>query len=256
VPRRLGGLCGRAEHEHNHITGMDLDYAPPIAWYRLRRTRRWALAAVWTAAATLAAIRWGPEAMRRAAIARAEYQCRTYAYVDRPIVTGQFQRTPDGVYGHVVWDANPAGAVPCLDRYRALAAPRMYAPGTTAFLHSRTSRSGRKFVVALDVYPTDRASAGQGFGYRCYAFQTGAAFAAERRERDGSWEIFGLPFVDGVRVSFYPGKPDPDDPAHFTLRFVASDGAEHIADGWVLDDGTVCIGNRLDGRPWKPSGLE
>ena len=97
VTRRLGGLCGRAEHEHNHITGMELDYAPPIPWYRLRRTRRWALAAVWTAAATLAAIRWGPEAMRRGAIARAEYQCRTHAYVDRPIVTGQFQRTPDGV---------------------------------------------------------------------------------------------------------------------------------------------------------------
>lgn len=235
---------------------MEIEYAPPLPWYRLRRTRRWVFMALWIAVATLAAIRWGPEAIRRASIAHAEYQCRTYAYIDRPIVTGQFRRTLDGVYGHVVWDANPAGAVLCLEQYRALAAPRMYAPGTPAFLHGRRSRSGREFIVALDVYPTDRASAGQGFGYRCYAFQTGAAFAAEHRERDGSWEVLALPFVDGVRVSFYPGKPDPDDPAHFTLRFVASDGTQHIADGWILDDGTIRIGNRPEGRVWKPSTLE
>lgn len=105
----------------------------------------------------------------------------------------------------------------------------------TVFLHERTSPTGNRRLVAVNVHDSGC------FGGRAMVarlFMPGSLFSRVREIAPGH----GPRPVEFATV-IYSGTPDPRDPSHFVIKYMSGQQTR-VIDGWLTDDDRVLLEER------------
>ncbi|HTW95551.1 MAG TPA: hypothetical protein VMD30_12190 [Tepidisphaeraceae bacterium] len=248
-----------------------LQYAPAVPRWR-KRLRR-ILIGVVLAIVGVAGWRWGPYFWRQAHILYWQRQCLNFSqspqavvYEESPALAAGLLRQPNYypcVLGRRSRTNRPgptvqaASFVPrCWQSFGALIGVRwrlprsVFAtpwggPAAIIFLHERTSPAGHRRLVCIDYY------AGPGFDpdfvwlvdYDTYILVP-AAWTRPAIDRTRWYPPNDIPLGGGMKrdpfVRIYAGQCDPNDPAHFTIRYQMW-GQEDTLDGRLLDSDQVTL---------------
>lgn len=123
--------------------------------------------------------------------------------------------------------------------------------GPLLYCGARDSRAGER-LVTLSFYSkrfwTDAPTPHEAFTFSADVFRpAGKDHPFFRISSQSAIEIGYYRSHDGDVIRFFAGQPDPNDPSHFTIRYVMN-GNEGIIDGNLQPDGkTVVVGARGGG---------
>lgn len=232
-----------------------LNYAPAPRFQR-RTVRRIILLSVLLALG-LGIWLWGPAAWRGATLLYWQHRCMTYSPPPDQVVLDTLPPpTPPSPTSRSL--SVPSWAYTGLPPLSAAVVPREWAefarltelrPDPTAmlFLHERTSPSGGRRLVAVQI---DR----QAFSYVPCMISAhvirpvglSARPAAVTQNIELTSDLLSLYFAR--RLRFFAGQPDPDNAAHFTIA-VEAEGAAVTIDGYLTDDDRVVLRVRPAWRP-------
>jgi hypothetical protein len=227
-----------------------------------RRRFRLGLLVVVLLGLAVAGWRWGPAGWKHAQLLYWQRQCLAYAAPGEQVV---YDNDPDraaGLLQQPGYENVAAAGAPPIAAYM----PRCWAetmriggvpvvntgfgpggPGATLFLHERTSKSGVRRLVAVHapagtpsvanvpvmapvIVEPGSLTTGPAVRDAAARIQLDVTFAVD----PAAGPVSVLTSIPGTR--FFAGRPDPNDPSHFTIPF-QTHGSEGIVDGWLEDDG-------------------
>jgi hypothetical protein len=248
---------------------QQLDYGL-AAPRRARRVRRFVFLLLAVGLA-YACWQWGPAAMQQVPILFWQRQCMHYTapadqvvYEEDPAEAKRLLADPTQ---YVAYKLNRGGAPDstpekttaaalhfprCWQRFSALSPPRFRGgfgqigtgSGAILFLHERTSSAGNRRLVCLRYY-AETYSFTPSFinDYNCdtqvYALATLTAAPSPANQSMSVDVISGFP-RHPPRVRIYAGQIDPNDAAHFTIRYEMW-GKSDILDGRLNNDDSVTL---------------
>ena len=236
---------------------LAIAYAPPPPIYR-RQWVRLTLVACLLTAALASSPRWFPPAVHRAKTLYWQRRAMTFpavgsrvVYEDDPAAAAALLNVGGADYvrpaatGPAVYFAKP------WRNFYALVSPPGRKPAATLFLHRLQADGRSPRLVAVDATfvcgwggpGTPGAAAPRvGMALNASVFQPGSVLSDPRLVANSAWVA---PFSTGpdsstTRFRFYAGRPDPEDPAHFTIAF-EKDGRHGEIDGWLRADDSVLL---------------
>jgi hypothetical protein len=231
-----------------------IDYAPPQPAWRRRDVKRAFVLILSLSITALAMWKFGPAAWNRVAVMNAQRRCLDVQMPAKLVVFTTDAREgtelrfkQDSEYfldssGPVCWYS------PEWTKYIELVEPpgRRYA--ATLYLGTRytSARAGR--FVAITAYP-DASAGASGLLVSATVISPGALLSPPR-VLSGSRATFDFrqPLLPDSRVRYFAGQPDPADTSHFTIDYEV-DGQQHVLDGYLRDDDTVTLEDRVTPPP-------
>jgi hypothetical protein len=244
-----GNLTPRAE---------PLEYAPAV------RSRRWIYRAVFASlllGLSFAIVKWGPGWWRRAEILYWQHECLQFSLPPDTVV---YEEDPTGaaalLAGNPKYHPYPfqrrssEHAAPSAATAAALDVPDwnnlgIAKPGTkinpaVIFLHERISPAGHRRLVCVRYWPQGDTFSPQFVqALNCDTFTvTPGTWSQAPALIPKGWLYDveqGWPRKPPL-VRIFAGQPDPNDPAHFTIRYRMW-GQEDVVDGRLLDDDRVTL---------------
>lgn len=201
-----------------------LDYAPPSRWHRGRTARRIAALGLAIVAVVLG-LRWGNVLVHRV---EAHYwfdRCMSYTAESNQVA----YRGPrdEGWAAHA-----PRPWLRFFADWSGSGTPRSLG---TLFLHARTTPSGERRLVAVDLVSV-RAKGDLQVQSRVFAPPVGIAPA--RLMSTGATTL-PLP-ADPGELQIFAGQIDAKNAAHFELTFAIGD-RRGLIDGWLKNDDTIVL---------------
>jgi hypothetical protein len=217
--------------------------------------------------------RWGPYLWGRSKLLYFQRQCMNFTappdkvvYEEEPTAAAVLlQDKRYGIYllNHTLRNGGQSGFVkaasfipPCWQSFEAialksrpLAKRAMSRRGTggtaaTIFLHERTSPAGHRRLISVSYFPETaefQPAFIPGFDYDTQVLSP-ANWTQSVGEtfRGYAFDVMsGYPLHPPL-IRVYAGQPDPNDPAHFTIRYQMW-GQEDLLDGRLLDDDQVTL---------------
>jgi hypothetical protein len=251
---------------------LPLEYAPaPPRW---RRPARRIVLGLIVLATTVCCWRWGPHAWHQSQLLYWQRQCLNFSastgtvvYEEEPTAATVLLRDPK--YSLYVLHREPGGpnnhpttvqsavVYPrCLHALDALTTSPMIppasifnwvGPGAILYLHERISPAGHRRLVCVN-YAPDADNFRSDFMQDCNTDTCVASPATWTRP----FTLVPQVYFDDILTWFprrpplvriFAGQTDPNDPAHFTIRYQMW-GQEDVADGRLQDDDQVAITQR------------
>jgi hypothetical protein len=246
--------------------------AEPIDYAPAPRNRRWIYRVIFASLLLgLALVFWkeGPTWWRRTGILYWQHQCLqfslspdTVVYEEDPteaaaLLAGNPKYHPYPVQRRSSQQAAPSSATAAalgVSGWNNLASvlPRSYSPLTNPaviFLHERISPAGHCRLVCVRYGPqrdTFNAEFYQGFNCDTFTVTPGTWTQPPTYTPQG-WMVdilTGWPRKPPL-VRIFAGQPDPNDPAHFTIRYRMW-GQDDVLDGRLLDNDQVALTPRKE----------
>lgn len=131
---------------------------------------------------------------------------------------------------------------PAPGKFRAKSIPE----SNTVFLHERISPKGNRRLVVIETNNPDRRfSAWNDTMYTVKVITLGTALAPPKdpNPMGSGWRDFPN---SRAPTRVFAGHADPQDPSHFTIRTLTGVSHEIIYDGWLRDDDSVIITQRVN----------
>lgn len=247
-----------------------LTYAPPPPWHRRRRFRR-AVGVVLLLAATVVGWRYTGPAWARGRLLYLQHKCLAYTAPPDQVVYEQDPARAAALLAQPGY-ANPAAAGSSTE---AALTPRCWAEacrlagglapptsaggsaaavlggagpsGATLFLHERRTPSGQRRLVAIQTVPGLPVLVGT----VPVLVEPGSLTAPPKPHAptiDADFDLRLPANPTGRRYRYFAGQPDPADPAHFTVRFLADD-VPGTVEGWLRDNDRLDLKLRCAGLP-------
>jgi hypothetical protein len=235
-----------------------LEYAPAV------RSRRWIYRAIFACllmGLSVAGWKWGPGWWRRAEILYWQHECLqfslppdTVVYEEGPAGAAALLAGNPNYHPYPIQRRSSQHAAPSSATAAALgvsdwdnlgiALPRPKINPAVIFLHERISAAGHRRLVCVRYWPEgDSFSAQFVQALNCDTFTV----------TPGTWSQPPVLIPKGWRydvetwwprkpplVRIFAGQPDPNDPAHFTIRYQIW-SQEDVLDGRLLDDDRVTL---------------
>jgi hypothetical protein len=264
-----------------------LEYAPGAPLRRRKRRRR-LIAIVLLLGVAAVGYRLGPEGFRRAMVLYRQHRCLAYAPPADQVVYDEASSTtadrakqagwvvvnmprPWGTITAAAWQA-PAlvDAVADLPPMPVVAAPP--SPGSsgtlarslgmpsggTLFLHELRNKAGMRRLAVVQRVPSDGGPFLYPLGLQVAVFEPATFWSRGKNVGRPPVDLPGdtrsgiIPRVPIQPLRFYAGQADPNDPAHFTIRYELA-GTAGVLDGRLNETGDDLVLKIVSGPATAPS---
>lgn len=217
----------------------------PISYEKPKRWRVWArrvtLPAIIIALGILALV-YGPSVSRHVELLR--WQRRAMRFIrpaDQVVYESDPARARALLKTYADMEAANSSGAPVYEfsrtwrQFCAILEPPGRKPGALLFLHERSTPSGHRRLVAVDLPARSEQPAIHMLVFRPGTMGSNPALLAE-----SSWipPFLAEPRPSGLRIA--AGQIDPRDPSHFTMTW-QSDAQSGVIDGYLLDSDRVVL---------------
>ena len=226
---------------------MEPAFLTPLEYGKSRRlTRRRVargLALVGALAAGASAFWWEPALARRMEAAAWRRECLSYAPPHDQVVFEEDAAALPALLGVGGYEPAVGGRVRLVPSCWRKEMPSLSSQGTV-FLHALTSRGGHRRLVGVDVSVLpgmllsstgnveDQSIVGT-------VIAPGTGLGADRPVRVAD-VLLWVDQKDPRPMRFFAGRPDANDPSHFSFDYQRA-GVRGVIQGWLNDDDTVTL---------------